>query len=77
MTLFVERERSEYICPSCGGATERVTRPVNHQVFCCTSCDDEFGEGYLSGYNDAMKKTLAEFESQQSSKAETTQRNEE
>jgi ribosomal protein L37AE/L43A len=62
MALFVEREATEYICPSCGGAMEKVTRPVNHQVFQCVDCEDEFGEGYLNGYQDAMKKALAEFD---------------
>jgi hypothetical protein len=56
MTLLIDREKSDFICPFCGGAMEKVTRPVNHQLFSCIDCGADFGEGYLHGWHDAIKK---------------------
>ena len=59
--LFEVIETSEYVCPKCGSALEKVTRPVNVQVFACTNddCEMEYGEGYLTGWHDATVAMLA------------------
>lgn len=56
MSLFETREASEYKCPICNGAMEEVTRPVNHTVYQCVDCEEEFGSGYLTGWNAALAK---------------------
>lgn len=61
---FDKVEKSDKPCPHCGGELQKITRPVNVQVFQCKNCCGEFGDQYFAGYKDCMDSKLMKMKHQ-------------